>query len=200
MGKGIGAFIVGGLIGAGIALLYAPRPGVETRAIVSDKVNETWGQAQDLGAQASANVQQFYQDATAKGQEVASNVATKSQEVYNTAVNKGQELYENASKSVQEAASNVKPVFAEKNDDLREKIEAARARIAMQVAKNAEAAQELANDKIPVVADTVENATDKAATAAETAVTNVEGATESAVDNVANAVQNAAENADKSQG
>lgn len=141
--KGIGAFIVGGLIGAGIALLYAPRPGVETRAMVSDKVNETWGEAQEFGAQASANVQQFYQDATVKGQEVIGNVSAKGQEIYGT-----------ASGRVQEVAGNVKPVFTEKNDELRDKIEAARARIASQVAKNAGDAPEA--EEVPAVAATEE--------------------------------------------
>lgn len=159
MGKGIGAFIAGGIIGAGIALLYAPRPGAETRAIVSDKVGETWGQAQDLGAQASANVQQFYHDAAAKGQEVVENVAAK-----------GQKVYEGASTRVQEAASNVKPVFSEKNDELRDKIEAARARIASQVAKNAEAAQDTMSETIPVAADAVEDVVVKAEDPAKAAV------------------------------
>lgn len=141
--KGIGAFIVGGLVGAGIALLYAPRPGVETRAMVSDKVNDTWGEAQEFGAQASANVQQFYQDATVKGQEVIGTVSNKSQEIYGT-----------ASGRVQEVAGNVKPVFTEKNDELRDKIEAARARIASQVAKNAGDAPEA--EEVPAVAAVAE--------------------------------------------
>lgn len=137
MGKGVGAFIVGGLIGAAVALLYAPRPGEETRAMVSDKLNDSWGQAQDFGVQASASVQQIYRDAATKGQEVYDTVTTRGHEVAQTVATKGQEIYESASTKVQEAASSVKPVFAEKNDELREKIEAARARIASQVAKNA---------------------------------------------------------------
>ncbi|MCL1797274.1 MAG: YtxH domain-containing protein [Eggerthellaceae bacterium] len=157
MGKGLGAFIVGGLVGAAVALLYAPRPGDETRAIVSDKLNESWGQAQDFGVQASANVQQIYRDATTKGQEVYNTVTTKGQEVAQTVAAKGQELYEVASTKVQETASNVKPVFTEKNDELREKIEAARARIASQVAKNAEG-----NDGASEVAEAASKAADKA--------------------------------------
>jgi len=156
MGKGIGAFIIGGLIGAGIALLYAPRAGHETRAVVSDKLNESWGQAQDFGAQASANVQNLYREAATKGQDVFSTVTTKGQEVAQTVATKGQEIYANASGLIQEAASNVKPVFAEKNDDLREKIEAARARIASQVAKNSDG-----SDAEGATAETAEATEDK---------------------------------------
>ena len=49
---------------------------------------------------------------------------------------------------------NAKPVFEERNDDLRAKIEAARQRIAAQVAKNAEEANTAAEEVID--ADPVE--------------------------------------------
>lgn len=159
MGKGIGAFIIGGLVGAGIALLYAPRAGEETRNMVSAKVSETWGQAQEFGAQAGANAQQAYHNATEMGQEVYSNVSSK-----------GHELYETATSHMHDAANSVKPVFAEKNDELREKIEAARQRIASQVARNAEVAQDTANSKISVVADAIEDVADVAQDALEEAV------------------------------
>ena len=77
MGNKLGAFLAGGLAGAVIALLYAPRSGKETRAMVTEKVNTAWGEAQELGAQASANAQQMYQEATAKGQDIAQSVAEK---------------------------------------------------------------------------------------------------------------------------
>ena len=38
------AFLVGGAIGTVAALLYAPRSGEETRAIVADKVDDLLGQ------------------------------------------------------------------------------------------------------------------------------------------------------------
>ena len=39
--------------------------------MVTDKMNNAWGEAQELGAQASANAQHMYQEATAKGQAVS---------------------------------------------------------------------------------------------------------------------------------
>lgn len=145
MGNKFGAFFAGGVIGAVAALLCAPRSGRETRALVTDKVNVAWDEAQQLSSQASVGAQQAYQEASAKGQEVAQNVAAKSQE-----------LYGQAQTRVQEAAENIKPVFSEKNDELREKIEAARQRIAAQVVKNAEASHDAVSDQIPVAADEVE--------------------------------------------
>ena len=126
MGNKIGAFIAGSFAGAVVALLCAPRSGRETRALVSDKVNAAWGEAQELGSQAAGNVQQAYQDVASKGQKLAQDAQAK-----------GQELYGQASARVQEAADTIKPAFSQKNDELRDKIEAARQRIASQVAKNA---------------------------------------------------------------
>ena len=39
MGNKFGAFLAGGLAGAVVALLYAPRSGQETRAMVTDKMS-----------------------------------------------------------------------------------------------------------------------------------------------------------------
>ena len=114
MGNKLGAFLAGGLAGAVIALLYAPRSGQETRAMVTDKMNNAWGEAQELGAQASANAQHMYQEATAKGQDFAQNVAEKGQQFASAAQSKGQELYGAAASRVQEAAENIKPAFSEK--------------------------------------------------------------------------------------
>ncbi len=42
------AFLVGGLLGAGIALLFAPRSGSETRALLTDKAEELWGEGTEF--------------------------------------------------------------------------------------------------------------------------------------------------------
>lgn len=149
--KGIGAFVLGGVIGAAVALLYAPRAGVETRAMVADRANAAWGDARDFGARAQVRGQEIYENASVRGQEFYANASARGQEIYENASARGQELYETAqvrgqavregaAARVQEAAETIKPVFTEKNDELREKIEAARQRIAAQVAKNAEQA------------------------------------------------------------
>ncbi|MDR2492026.1 MAG: YtxH domain-containing protein [Coriobacteriales bacterium] len=112
----IGSFILGGLVGAAIGLLYAPRPGSETRAIVADKVDEIWGQ--------------------------------------------GQTLYTQGRERIQDGFASVQPVISRKNDELREKIESARVAIADQVAKNAAAARDVINDKVPVAGEKIGQAVD----------------------------------------
>jgi len=45
------AFLIGGVIGAGVALLFAPRSGKETRAFLADKAEEMWGEGADFYSQ-----------------------------------------------------------------------------------------------------------------------------------------------------
>ena len=45
------AFLVGGILGAGAALLFAPRSGKDTRALIADKAEEMWGEGTDLYSQ-----------------------------------------------------------------------------------------------------------------------------------------------------
>lgn len=130
-----GVFLIGGAVGAIAALLAAPRSGRETRAMVADRANAVLDDAQGWSAQASDRAQNFYHQAAAKGAEVVGDVTAKSQEIADEVVARGHAAVD----SVQEAAGSMKPVFTEKNDELREKIEAARQRIAAQVAKNVEA-------------------------------------------------------------
>ena len=177
MGNKFGAFLAGGLAGAVVALLYAPRSGQETRAMVTDKMSAAWGEAQELGSQAGANMQHAYQDAASKGQEVVQDVAAKGQELYGQAT-------QICCRRVQDPADNIKPAFSQKNDELRDKIEAARQRIASQVAKNAEQAHDAVSDTIPVAADTAHEAVDKAEDKAQSAADAVKDKAEDAADKI----------------
>ena len=171
MANKLGIFLAGGAVGAAIALLYAPRTGVETRALVAEKANEAWGQAQDFGAQAAVRGQEMYADTVAQGQRAYSQAQDFGQTVYTNvsaagqaagarAATAGKRVYEDAKAGVQAAAKrmqstaeHVRPIFSEKNDELRSKIDAARERIATQVAKNAEAARASVADKAPIAAE-----------------------------------------------
>lgn len=136
MSNKLGIFLAGGAVGAVAALLCAPRTGQEARTMVAEKVNEAWGQAQNISADAGVNAQQVYQSAAAR---------------------------------VQEVASNLKPSFTQDNDELRDKIEAARQRIASQVAKNAEETGQATEEVVEAVAEAVEPAAEAVAEAAEQA-------------------------------
>ncbi len=119
----LGPFIVGGVVGVVAGLLYAPRAGAQTRALVSEKVNAVLGEASDFAQSAGvAAPGVVIQDVAANAQAVAQNVQAKVQ-------------------GVAQVAPEPEPVVEADNDDLREKIEAARESIAAQVVKNAEESQ-----------------------------------------------------------
>ena len=131
-------FIFGGALGAVVALLYAPKTGEETRAYVADKANEAWGNAQNFGTDAQTRGQQFAAEAKAKGETLYQNLSENAQQTYAQASTRAQDAVAAVQARVQEAKDNGAPFAANANDELREKIEAARQRIAAQVVENAE--------------------------------------------------------------
>lgn len=73
-GSVFGAFLLGGLIGAVLGLLFAPRSGKEMRDMLAEKSGEYWGEAEE-----------FY----ATGKEKVADVVTTGKE---TATEKGEQL------------------------------------------------------------------------------------------------------------
>lgn len=121
-GSVFGAFLLGGMLGAILGLLFAPRTGEETREMLTARANDYWGQAGD---------------------------------VYSAGLDK-----------VTEAVDTNVTTAEEKSEQLRTKIDEARARLQEQVAKSAD----MAKDKIVEVAPTVKDVVDKAAAGAKTGV------------------------------
>lgn len=130
-------FIIGGVVGAVAGLLLAPAKGSDTRKQVVEAVQDNVPQANQLQMQLDG---------------IIDNAAKASTTVINTAIDKGTEVKRSVTARAQQVAPAAEQV-ADANDELRAKIDAARERIAMQVAKNAEALQDAAVDKIPVVVD-----------------------------------------------
>ncbi|MBI1747071.1 MAG: YtxH domain-containing protein [Acidobacteria bacterium] len=84
-GNNVIFFLVGGAIGAAIALLFAPKSGAETRALLSDKAREgreyLATKSQELKEQASTLVD--------KGRDVVSS----QKERLSTAIDAGRQAY-----------------------------------------------------------------------------------------------------------
>lgn len=132
----IGPFLAGAAIGALGALLLAPQAGENTRAFVAEKANAVMGEAKDFSA----------------------GFPTSAQDAFKTAQQKGQSFVSDAQARVKEVAGQPAEVDSE---DLREKIEAARQRIAAQVMENAEQSKAVdvaaeAGEAITEVAEAVE--------------------------------------------
>ena len=121
MGK-ISSFITGAAIGVAAALLLAPRSGEEARAFVAEKANAVAGEAKDFGSGMPGSAQDAFKSVYDMGSSLVKGVT-------GGATAKGQEFAKSAAGKAAAPADS---------DELREKIEAARKRIAAQVMENAE--------------------------------------------------------------
>lgn len=168
-------FLLGGIVGAGVALLATPRTGAENRALITDTLNENYPEAMKT--------------VTSTANQVVDTAASTSTKVINTVVDKGVE----AKKGLTSRAQQTTPVVIEKNDELRDKIDAARERIAAQVAKNAETVHDAAVDKVPEAIDAAKNAGAAVKEAAETATDAAKDIAKDAADAAKDAAKTAAD-------
>lgn len=171
MGK-FSTFIIGGIVGAAAGLLLSPRSGEENRAKITAALNDNVNFEMPTGVQEKAG--QF-----------ADTAAVTSQKVINAVVDNGSDAYKTIVSRVNQTPAV--QAFSDNGDELRQKIDAARERIAAQVAQNAEAARDAAVDKIPAVIDAAQGATQSAKAAAQNAGTVVADAANTAKDAVAGA-------------
>jgi gas vesicle protein len=74
-------FIVGGLSGAIVALLFAPQSGEETRAFIKDKSIELRDKAQITAEEAIARAEAVAADARARADELAKQLRERGHEV-----------------------------------------------------------------------------------------------------------------------
>ena len=75
-------FIVGGLSGAVVALLFAPQSGEETRALIKYKSIELRDRAQQSAEEALARAEATAQEARARADELARQLKERGQVVY----------------------------------------------------------------------------------------------------------------------
>jgi gas vesicle protein len=87
-------FIVGGLTGAVVALLFAPQSGEETRAMIKDKSIELRDKAQQSAEETLARAEAAAQEARARADELAKQLRERGTEAYTTARERGQSIYE----------------------------------------------------------------------------------------------------------
>jgi len=77
-GSVFGAFLLGGLVGAALGLLFAPRSGKETRDVIAARAEEYWGQGVDLyhtGVERAGEVyEQGRETVTVKGEELRGRI------------------------------------------------------------------------------------------------------------------------------
>jgi len=74
-------FIVGGLTGAVVALLFAPQSGEETRALIKDKSIELRDKAQVSAEEAYARAEQLAADARTRAEELTKEARIRAEEL-----------------------------------------------------------------------------------------------------------------------
>lgn len=87
-------FIVGGLSGAIVALLFAPQSGEETRALIKDKSIELRDKAQITAEEAIARAEAAAADARARADELAKQLRDRGQEVVEDVRERGRSAVE----------------------------------------------------------------------------------------------------------
>ena len=138
MGKSLRKIIIGGVIGATLGVLYAPRAGKKTREIIAEKTESLWGEEAQNQGTIIGEVAKTTKSAINATKNVCSEViGAKTDKIQNpeneTSANNKEYIEDKASDF---SESNVTPVFSEKNDELRERIENARVEISGKVKEN----------------------------------------------------------------
>ena len=154
--KKMSAFIVGGVVGAAAALLTAPRPGDETRAIVTDWASNAMG---DKGTEITERVQIRRDQITHDAGVIANQAGVIASDVRQKAMD--------TVSQIQPPQFGGKQDESDSDAELRARIEQARARIANQVAENAANAREAVGGTIPSVKDAAKDVAARVQGAAE---------------------------------
>ena len=133
--KKMSAFVVGGVVGAVAALLAAPRPGDETRAIVTDwATNAMGGTGVDITERVQIRRDQITHDAGVIANQagvIANDVAAKAKETANSVMSQvqaqapsfgGKQAAENAA-NARKAVGGTMPSVQEAAKDVAERVQ-----------------------------------------------------------------------------
>src|SRR3990172_4798313 len=85
-------FIVGGLTGAVVALLFAPQSGEETRALIKDKSIELRDKAQVTAEEALARAESIAADARLRAEELTKEARARATELANEVRDRGKSV------------------------------------------------------------------------------------------------------------
>jgi gas vesicle protein len=118
----VGSFFVGLAVGAGIALLFAPRSGVETRQAIGDGARRVKDRASDIVEDAAETVTDTFDAARARVEEridsVRSAVELKKRQVL-TAVDAGRAAAEQAREELERRIAETKAAYRHAGEAVR---------------------------------------------------------------------------------
>jgi len=106
-------FVVGGLTGAVVALLFAPQSGEETRAIIKDKSIELRDKAQVTAEEAYRRAEEAAQAARARAEQLAAEARQRATELSGEARARAEQL---AAEARERGKSVIEAVRSKKKD------------------------------------------------------------------------------------
>ena len=109
-------FIVGGLTGAVVSLLFAPQSGEETRALIKDKSIELRDKAQVSAEEAIARAEAATAEARARADDLARQLRERSKEVYSDVRDRSQAAIDDVRERGKSVVENVRSKVAKKED------------------------------------------------------------------------------------
>jgi len=109
-------FIVGGLTGSVVALMFAPQSGEETRALIKDKSIELRDKAQISAEEAIARAEAAAAEARARADDLARQLRERSKEVYSDVRDRGQAAIDDVRERGKSVVENVRSKVAKKED------------------------------------------------------------------------------------
>lgn len=117
--SGLGKFLAGAAVGAGLGILFAPKSGKETRADIKKKIDEVLEQVKTLKAEdvkkmitkkvneLQAELKDLDKEKVLKiAKQKAKKIQKKAEELYELAVEKGTPVLQKATKDLKEATAN----------------------------------------------------------------------------------------------
>lgn len=128
--SGIGKFVAGALVGAGLGVLFAPKSGKETRADIKKKLDEIVEQAkalktEDVKEMILKKVDELQEELKALDKEKvlkiakqkAKKIQKKAEDLYKLAVAKGTPVLEKTTKELKEATANALQKIVDKLEE-----------------------------------------------------------------------------------
>jgi gas vesicle protein len=180
------AFLLGGLLGAGVALLFAPRSGSETRALLTDKAEELWGEGQDLYSQG-------YEKVKAEAANVQSTAAKANDELRAKIENARTVIAEQVAKNAQSARDAINAQVPVAGDKIHQAVDVVKGQIDNAASKLKSTAANLASKD----ADAADKVAAAAGAAPAAAVDAAKSVAEKPAEAVADAAKGVAEKAEQ---
>ncbi len=128
--SGIGKFVAGALVGAGLGVLFAPKSGKETRADIKKKLDEIVEQAkalktEDVKEMILKKVDELQEELKTLDKEKvlkiakqkAKKIQKKAEDLYKLAVAKGTPVLEKTTKELKEATANALQKIVDKLEE-----------------------------------------------------------------------------------